>query len=83
MEFLPLMELVVTLLFIAFIVTQVVWPIVRGEPWLPILRAKRGLEKQLDNLHGEEEEIELKKRIATLREELAKKSAQSNTQKKG
>lgn len=85
MAFLPLVELAVTLLFATFIATQIVWPIVHGEPWFPILRAKRGLEKQLNELHGEEEEIELKKRIVALKKELEEKASQVNTttQKKG
>ena len=82
MAFLPLFELAFTLLFAAFIATQVVWPIVKGEPWFPILRAPRGLEKQITNLNAEAEEIEMKTKIDALQQELeAKRAAQA--QKKG
>jgi hypothetical protein len=78
MAFLPLVELAVTILLIVTVATQIFIPLIRGEAWFPILRRSGTLEKQLDKLHSQMSEEQMRAQIASLEAKLNKKETVSN-----
>jgi hypothetical protein len=68
MLFAEVIELVLVAAIILFLVTQIVIPLLRGIPFLPLLRKERKLSEELAEAEEDVQNLEMEQRIGAARQ---------------
>ena len=74
-----IVEVLIVTLFAAMMVTQIVWPIIRGTPMFPLLRRERQLRHEISEVEQTHIEEDLETKLRQMRETKKTKSDEENS----